>query len=228
MVEDLTRARNRLTKFLLRHSMIYRGGSNWTIRHERWLSGLVFEDKALAATFGHYRSTVQLRDTALEAVEADLRGYFATDPFADAVARLGAYRGVTHMGGLCLGAEVFDWRRFPTARAFMCFTGLTCSENSTGLTERRGAITRAGNSPHPGQLCEAAWSYQHHPALGPTIRQRQDGAAQPPSPGPGKPRTACPSVSPPWPPARTSSPWWPPPSPESWPASCWAEMTAND
>ena len=91
MVEDLTRARNRLTKFLLRHSTIYRGGSNWTIRHERWLSGLHFDDKALAATFGHYRATVQLRDTALEAVEADLRNYFATDPFAETVARLGAY-----------------------------------------------------------------------------------------------------------------------------------------
>ncbi len=177
MVEDLTRARNRLTKFLLRHSLIYRGGSNWTIRHERWLSGLAFEDQALAATFGHYRSTVQLRATALEAVEADLRHYFSTDPFADAVARLGAYRGVTHMGGLCLGlgAEVFDWRRFPTARTFMSFTGLTCSENSTGLSEHRGAITRAGNSHIRGQLCEAAWSYQHRPALGPTIRQRQEG-----------------------------------------------------
>lgn len=146
MVEDLTRARNRLTKFLLRHSTIYRGGSNWTIRHERWLQDVHFEDKALAATFAHYRSTVQLRDTSLDAVEADLCGYFATDPFADAVARLGAYRGVTHMGGLCLGAEVFDWRRFPSARGFMGFTGLTCSENSTGLSERRGAITLAGNS----------------------------------------------------------------------------------
>jgi transposase len=177
MVEDLTRARNRLTKFLLRHSLIYRGGSNWTIRHERWLSRLNFDDKALAATFAHYRSTVQLRDTALEAVEADLVGYFATDPFVDAVARLGAYRGVTHMGALCLGAEVFDWRRFPTPRTFMGFTGLTCAENSTGLSERRGAITRAGNSHIRGQLCEAAWSYQHRPALGPTIRGRQDGAS---------------------------------------------------
>jgi transposase len=177
MVTDLTRARNRLTKFLLRHSMIYRGGSNWTIRHERWLSSLHFEDKALAATFAHYRSTVELRNTALEAVEADLRGYFPTDPFADAVARLGAYRGVTHIGALCLGAEVFDWRRFPTARASMGFTGLTCSENSTGLTERRGAITRAANSHIRGQLREAAWSDQHRPTLGPTIRQRHDGAS---------------------------------------------------
>jgi hypothetical protein len=74
---------------------------------------LHFEDRALAATFSHYRATVRVRDTALAAVEADLEHYFGTDPFADAVLRLGAYRGITHMGGLCLEAEVFDWRRFP-------------------------------------------------------------------------------------------------------------------
>ena len=176
MVEDLTRARNRLTKFLLRHSMVYRGGSNWTCRHERWLSGLSFEEKALAQTFAHYRATVRLRDSSLEAVEADLRAHLSVDPFADAVVRLGAYRGVTHMGALCLGAEVFAWRRFPSARSFMGFTGLTCSENSTGLSEHRGAITRAGNSHIRAQLCEAAWSYQHRAALGPTIRGRQEAA----------------------------------------------------
>ena len=133
--------------------------------------------RALAATLGHYRATVARRDTALEAVEADLAGYFNSDPFADAVTRLGACGGITHMGALCLGAEVFDWRRFPSARSFMSFTGLTCSENSTGLTGRRGAITRAGNSHIRAQLCEAAWSYQHHPPLGPTLRQRQAGAS---------------------------------------------------
>jgi transposase len=176
MVEDLTRARNRLTKFLLRHSMIYRGGTNWTVRHEQWLSGLHFENRALASTFAHYRSTVALRDTSLEAIEADLQHYFATDPFAEAVARLGCYRGVTHMGGLCMGAEVFDWRRFSTARGFMSFTGLTCSENSTGLSERRGSITKAGNSHIRAQLIEAAWAYQHRPAVGAIIRRRQEGA----------------------------------------------------
>ncbi len=40
MVEDLTRARNRLTKFLLRHGKVWRGGSNWTVKHETWLSGV--------------------------------------------------------------------------------------------------------------------------------------------------------------------------------------------
>jgi transposase len=175
MVQDLTRARNRLGKFLLRHSLVYRGGSTWTDRHRRWLAGLSFEDNALASTFMHYRATVNLRETTLDAVEADLAGYFTTQPFGDAVLRLGAYRGVTHMGALCLGAEVFDWARFPKARSFMNFTGLTCSEHSSGLSTHRGWITRAGNSHVRGQLTEAAWSYNHVPNVGHGLRERQDG-----------------------------------------------------
>jgi len=175
MVEDLTRARNRLGKFLLRHSLVYRDGSNWTVRHYRWLQGIHFDDRALTKTFEHYRATVTLRDTALEAIEADLSAYFTTEPFAEAVLRMGAYRGVTHMGALCLGAEVFDWRRFAGARPFMSFTGLTCSENSSGLSQHRGAITRAGNSHIRGQLCEASWSYQHQAHVGPGLRSRQQG-----------------------------------------------------
>ena len=54
------------------------------------------------------------------------------EPFGDQVTRLAAYRGVTRIGALCLGAEVFDWRRFPRARPFMSFTGLVPGEHSTG------------------------------------------------------------------------------------------------
>ena len=86
---------------------------------------------------------------------------------------LAAYRGVTTIGGLCLAAEVFDWRRFPSARPFMSFTGLVPSERSTGKSEHRGSITRAGNAHLRGQLCEAAWAYQHSPSIGTAIQQRQ-------------------------------------------------------
>ena len=72
MVQDLTRARNRLSGFLLRHSVVWRGGSTWTERHRRWLATLSFDDPAIATTYSHYLATVKLRDTALEAVEADL------------------------------------------------------------------------------------------------------------------------------------------------------------
>jgi transposase len=175
MVADLTRARNRLTKFLLRHGRVWRGGSNWTFRHERWLGSQHFEHPALAATFAHHRAGVQLRDSSLEAVEADLAPWCERAPFGDQVRRLAAYRGVTAIGGLCLAAEVFDWRRFPYARQFMSFTGLVPDEHSSGASEHRGHITHAGNAHLRAQLVESAWSYQHRPGVGAAIRARQEG-----------------------------------------------------
>ena len=175
MVSDLTRARNRLSGFLLRHGVVWRDGSNWTFRHERWLASLHFEHAAVAAGFRHYRAVVQLRDASLGAVEADLAPWCERAPFGEQVRRLAAYRGVTQVGGLCLAAEVFDWRRFPYARQFMSFTGLVPDEYSSGATGHRGHITHAGNAHLRAQLVESAWSYQHRPAVGVGIRARQEG-----------------------------------------------------
>jgi transposase len=177
MVEDLTQARNRLSGFLLRHSIVWRGGSNWTLKHQRWLAGLTFDDHALRATFSHYRATVSLRDSSLEAIESELEPYCSRDPFGVQVRRLAAYRGVTTIGGLCISAEIFDWRRFPAARSLMCFTGLVPSEKSTGQSEYRGSITHAGNRHVRAQLVEAAWSYRHRPHVGAGLAARQEGLA---------------------------------------------------
>lgn len=177
MVEDLTRARNRLTKFLLRHGRVWRDGSNWTHGHEVWLGAQRFDEAALAATFGHYRAVVATRDAQLAAVHADLVGWCDREPFAGPVRRLGAYRGVTHMGGLALQAEVCDWRRFGRAPSLMGFVGLVPSEYSTGGSTRRGHLTKAGNAHLRAQLIESAWSYQHRPYVGPVIAKRHEGVA---------------------------------------------------
>ena len=118
-----------------------------------------------------------MRDASLDAVEADLVPYRDRDPFVVPVRKLGAYRGVTTMGGLCLAAEIFDWRRFAAARSFMCFTGLVPSEDSTGQREHRGNITHAGNRHVRAQLVAAAWSYRHRPHVGVPLQGRQDGLA---------------------------------------------------
>jgi transposase len=175
MVEDLTRARNRLSKFLLRHSRVYRHGTPWTVKHEAWLAAQRFDEAALAVTFGHYRATVLARDAALAAVEADMATWLEREPFATAVRRLGAYRGVTRMGALSLQAEVCDWRRFGRAASVMGFVGLVPSEYSSGNRSQRGHITKAGNNHLRAQLVESAWSYQHRPYVGAEIAKRQAG-----------------------------------------------------
>lgn len=173
-VVDRTRTRHRLSKFLLRHDRIWRD-SQWTLKHERWLVTQHFDDPALHAAYRHYRAMLVARDAELAAIEVDLAYWYDHGPFTEAVARLAAYRGVAHLGALTIASEVGDWRRFPSARTFMGFTGLVPSEYSTGESVRRGHITKAGNAHLRTQLIESAWAYQHGPNLGAVIRRRQDG-----------------------------------------------------
>jgi transposase len=123
-VRDLTRARNRMSSFLLRHSTVWRDGHTWTVKHRRWIDNRYFEDPAVRTAYAFYLGELTIREATLEAIEAELRTWLANELFADAVVRLGAYRGIEHIGALGLAAEVCDWRRFNTAGAFMNFTGL--------------------------------------------------------------------------------------------------------
>ena len=175
LISDRTRTRHRLSKFLLRHDRIWRGGEPWTAKHEQWLLGQRFDQAALHTTYAHYRAMLAARDAELAAIEADLAHWFDHGPFTDAVARLAAYRGVAQLGALTIASEVGDWRRFATARTFMGFTGLVPSEYSSGETVRRGHITKAGNTHLRTQLIESAWAYQHRPTIDVRLRARQRG-----------------------------------------------------
>jgi transposase len=176
MVTDRTRARHRLSKFLLRHGRVWRGGATaWTLAHERWLLGQRFDEPALGATYAHYRAVLASRDAQLDAIQADLAGWYDRPPLAEQVARLSAYRGVTQLGALTLAAEVGERRRFPRASTFMGFCGLVPSEYSSGRRTWRGQLTKAGNAHLRAQLIESAWSYQHRPAVGAQIARRHQG-----------------------------------------------------
>jgi transposase len=57
----------------------------------------------------------------------------------------------------------------------MAYLGLVPSEYSSGQTERRGAITKAGNTHARRVLVEAAWHYRHRPGVSRALTQRSDG-----------------------------------------------------
>ncbi len=52
--KDLTSAKHRLSKFLLRHGRIFSEGRNWTQKHWRWIRAQQFEGAAELTTFEHY------------------------------------------------------------------------------------------------------------------------------------------------------------------------------
>ena len=177
-VEELARAKNRLSHFLLRHGRVWRGPTTWTFKYRYWLGDQSFDRPhafALTTAFARYRATVECREAEPEALEADLACYLDEEPFATPARRLSAYKGVDHLGALVLQAEVCDWRRFANSAAAGAFCGLLPSEYSSGEKVQRGSLTHAGNAHLRRQLIESAWAYTTRPSLGPNLRRRQQG-----------------------------------------------------
>ncbi len=57
----------------------------------------------------------------------------------------------------------------------MAYLGLVPTERSSGERERRGGITKAGNTHVRRLLVEAAWHQRHRPTVSGPLRQRRAG-----------------------------------------------------
>ena len=175
LLEDRKRMQQRVSAFLLRHGRAWHG-AKWTCAHRAWVDGQRFTEPALAEALETYLGGLEAREAELRAAEARLSAWAGREPLAGSVARLGAYRGIAELTALTLAAEVVDWRRFPSARAFMGFTGLVPAEYSSGARTRRGSVTKAGPQGVRTALVESAWSYRYRPRVGAGLRRRQAGA----------------------------------------------------
>ena len=60
----------------------------------------------------------------------------------------------------------------------MGYSGVVPSEHSSGSHTRRGGITKTGNAHLRRIVIEAGWAYRHRPALGGTLRTRQEGLSE--------------------------------------------------
>jgi len=77
---------------------------------------------------------------------------------APVVGAIQAMRGVAFIMAVTVVAEVGDFNRFDNPRRLMAYLGLTPSEHSSGVSLRRGGITKAASSPARRALVEGAWS----------------------------------------------------------------------
>jgi transposase len=76
---------------------------------------------------------------------------------------------------MILLAEIIDFQRFRRPRELMAYLGLVPSAYSSGDTQRRGALTKAGNTHARRVLIEAAWHYRHRPPVGAALANRGQG-----------------------------------------------------
>lgn len=176
---DLMRARQRLSKFLLRHEIRFEDtSSRWGERHRRWLAGLELGEPGAHATLCDYVGAIDAMSVRRDTLETAIGELIGSSPWAQDVARLRCMRGIDTLTAIGLCTEIGDFRRFEHPARLMSYVGLVPSENSSGERQRRGPITKSGSGHARRLLVEAAWQYRRAPRLGTTLERRQDGQEQ--------------------------------------------------
>jgi transposase len=178
---EILRSRHYVTKFLARRGFVYREGKNWTQRHRGWLQQLLTggclppEDRSV---FGEHLALLDYKTSRREDLDDQIEKLAFSAAYRPRVERLRCFRGIDTIAAMTLLSEIGDWRRFERPGQLMAYLGLVPSEHSSGDRERRGPITKAGNSHCRHVLVQAAWHYRHRPAVGGRLKTRQRG--QPP------------------------------------------------
>ena len=152
-----------MVKALLRHGHIYREGKGWTLRHRAWIESQRLADPLAQAALEHMLTHLAGLDAQLAALDHQLEQIASSEPWADPVAWLCSFRGISTHTALGLLAEVGDFRRFGHPGELMSYLGLTPSEYSSGQQQHRGHITKTGNRHARRLLVQAAWHYRHRP-----------------------------------------------------------------
>lgn len=162
----LTRARQHLQGFVLRHGRKHTGGTAWKMAYRRWLSTLAFEHRAQQIVFQDYVDAVMDAERRLKRVEDQIVALLPEWNQRPVVDALQAMRGIALINAVVLVTEVGDFKRFSNPRQLMAYIGLVPGERSSGETIRRTGITKAGNTHARRALVEGAWAYRMKARVG--------------------------------------------------------------
>jgi transposase len=159
--EDLMRARHRVSKLLLRHGMVYSGGSPWTGKHDAWLRTRRFDAASLQHAFDAGYEAMLMTLARRDRLDAAIEALAADSDYTPVMRRLGCLRGISLLTGFGLAVEIGDWHRL-TGASIGAYLGLVPSEQSSGSRRAQGSVTKAGNKHARRLLVEAAWHHRKH------------------------------------------------------------------
>ena len=145
----VSRARQHLQGFLLRHGRKHGRGTAWRMAYRRWLSTLAFEHPAQQIAFQDYVDAVMDAERRLQRVEEQISGLLPEWNLRPVVDALQAMRGIALITAVVLVAEVGDFTRFANPRQLMAYFGLIPGEQSSGETIRRSGHHQDRQRPCP-------------------------------------------------------------------------------
>lgn len=175
-----TATKHRISGMLRNHGYVFREGKTpWTKTHRQWLARLREElDGAMHTALATELEHLEYLETQRGVLDDEIIRYAQAPPYRGYVDALCCLRGVKTLTAMTLLCEIDDVHRFRSPRALMAYFGLVPSERSSGERERRGPITKAGNTHCRRVLVEAAWNNSHRCGADLVLKRRRQG--QPP------------------------------------------------
>jgi transposase len=119
MKDDLKRAKQRMLNFIMRGGYIYENSSYWTGKHRKRLKALAFGMPSDKAAFGQYIYTIENFEERIARVDHQIEETAESEGYAERVRKFRAFKGVDYNTAMSLSCEIGDFKRFPTAAAFM-------------------------------------------------------------------------------------------------------------
>lgn len=168
-------ARQQLVKLLVRWGHQWTGGKRWSQAYWRWVRSLRLGEAWAQSALDEAVLRVERREEEFARADAQVADLAAAEEFAGPVGRLRCYRGIDTLTAVQLVCELFEVRRFPSARDLMAYLGLVPSERSSGQKEQRGGITKTGNGQVRRLVVEAARQYKLRPSVSKLLQQRRAG-----------------------------------------------------
>lgn len=102
----------------------------------------------------------------LKRLTREIEEMSTTTVHASVVSALRALKGVDYLTAVTLVSELGDISRFSNPAQLMAYAGVVPSEHSSGSRQRKGAITKTGNSHVRRVVIESAWHYLREPKVG--------------------------------------------------------------
>ena len=187
------RARQRLSKLLLRHDVRYEDTTSALGRSPpRWLAQIDLGQPGAQATLTDYLGAIEALELRRDTLETTIAQLVPGTPCAQTVARLRCLRGIDTLSAVGLCAEIGDFDALPTARAA---DGLCRARPRPSTAAARPAAR--DTSPSPAHSTPAGcWSRRHGITAARHARNRRSSAAsktraRPWSRSPGKPSSGC-------------------------------------
>ncbi|MGN0908814.1 MAG: IS110 family transposase [Succinivibrio sp.] len=152
-------------------------GTPWTGRFFKWLKGLEMSARKREA-LNAYLNSYHFHSEEIRRMDSRIEEMAREGRYLEHARKLMAMKGIATNTAMSLLTEVGDFARFASADAFAAFLGLVPGEQSSGGSERRTGITKAGNSHLRRLLVESAHSFVRcrcAAAKSLALRKRQEG-----------------------------------------------------